>query len=545
MDKIQDSKLKQEVISFLNRGFLLSPDFVSEQDKPMYIPAETSDEVFESNLRTHKELLILNRDIREMMSRKPIESFNWKEFERSLALYEKQKNIKTYISFVDYLKKYDHKQIKTDALAASKPLTLDDEELKIIFSYQEESKKKTIQDFIGFFNKRYRSIERMLRNRRELQNLSSISRIKSKRDREEVSLIGMVMDKQVTRNKNLILTLEDPSGKISVLISKNKPELFNIAKDIVLDETLGVVGVCGKNIVFANNVLLPDIPSNRELRKSPKESYFIVLSDLHVGSINFLEEEFDRFLQWIRGEVGNKKQRELASKIDFVFILGDLVDGVGIYPEQNTELVIKDVYKQYEVCAEYLRKIPSNIKIIIIPGNHDAMRIAEPQPELYRDLAAPIWELPNVTSLSNPSYVNLLSSKEFPGFDFLLYHGYSFTYYADVVESIRAAGGVDRADLIMKFLLQRRHLAPTHKSNLYLPDSKSDALVINKVPDFFLTGHLHKSMVANYKNTTMICGSCWQSKTSFMEKIGLHPEPAKVPIVNLQTREVKVLRFEK
>jgi DNA polymerase II small subunit len=126
-----------------------------------------------------------------------------------------------------------------------------------------------------------------------------------------------------------------------------------------------------------------------------------------------------------------------------------------------------------------------------------------------------------------------------------MYHGYSLVHYADVVESIRRKGGVDRADLIMKFLLQRRHLAPTHKSNLYLPNSARDNMVIDKIPDFFLTGHLHKSVIANYRNITMICGSCWQSKTSFMEKIGLHPEPAKVPIVNLKTRDIKLLRFGK
>ncbi|OGM01845.1 hypothetical protein A3K72_04225 [Candidatus Woesearchaeota archaeon RBG_13_36_6] len=539
--QMENSKLKQEVLSYLDKGFLLSPDFVSDIDETTQFP----EEIFESNLKNNKGLLILNKDLQEIMSQKSIEIFNWREFEKSLANYEKQKNIRTYNSFIEYLKKQDIPLTKTEPLIVKEEQSKEDNEIKVIFSYREESKKRTVQDFIGLFNIRYKSIEGLLKNRRGLQGISSINRIKSKSDREEVSLIGMVMDKQITKNKNIILSLEDLSGTINVLVSKNKPEVYSLVKDIILDETIGVTGVCGKNIVFANNILLPEIPSNRELKKSATENYFVVLSDLHVGSTNFLAEEFDRFLQWINGEIGNEKQKELASKIGFLFILGDLVDGVGVYPEQNTELVIKDIFKQYEVCAEYLRRIPSNIKIIIIPGNHDAMRLAEPQPELYKDLAAPIWALPNVTLLSNPSYVNILSSKDFPGFDFLLYHGYSFTYYADIIESIRSRGGVDKGDLIMKFLLQRRHLAPTHKSTLYLPNANNDALVIDKVPDFFLTGHLHKSVVANYKNITLICGSCWQSKTTFMEKLGIHPEPAKVPVVNLHTREVKVLRFGK
>lgn len=537
--------INQNVKSFLNKGILLSPDFLDEKD------INFVNELFLSNLKSNKDILILNKELREILSKKEIEGFNWREFERSLTLFEKQKNTKTYNSFVDYLKKYEpQKSIDKipEIIQKSQPLDLEDSPnnvIKISFSYDEESKKRTIQDFIGFYNSRFKSIKSILHNRRELQSMSSINRIKAKRDRESVALIGMVMSKRIYKSGNMGLTIEDTTGSISILINKSKRELFNVAKDIVLDDIIGITGTSGKNIVFVNNILFPDIPLNKELKKSPEEGYFLVLSDFHIGSNNFLEEEFNRFLEWIQGKVGNEKQKALASKIKYIFILGDLVDGVGVYPGQNDELIIKDIYEQYQACADYLKKIPTNIKLIIIPGNHDAMRLAEPQPQLYKDFAAPIWDLPNATLLSNPSYVNIHSSENFSGFDVLLYHGYSFIHYADVVESIRMKGGMDRADLIMKFLLQRRHLAPSHTSALYIPDKDNDSLVIKKVPDFFLTGHLHKSVVANYRNTTMICGSCWQSKTEFMEKVGAHPEPAKVPIVNLQTRDVKVLRFGK
>lgn len=536
--------INKNIRSFLDKGFLLSPDFLDDKELNFI------NEKFITNLKSNKDLVVLNKDIRDILSKKDIDNFNWKEFEKSQTLFEKQKNTRIYTSFMDYLNKLETKRIKPieeikEITPLSKNFSDIKSNIKITFSYDEESKKRSIQDFIGFYNSRFEIIKNMLKNRRELQSISSINRIKAKRDRESVSLIGMVMSKQTYKSGNLGLTIEDSTGSITVLINKSKRELYNIAKDIVLDDIIGVSGTSGNNIVFANNILLPDIPLNKELKKSPEEGYMIVLSDFHIGSNNFLEEEFNRFLDWIQGNVGNEKQKELASKIKYIFILGDLVDGIGIYPGQSEELVIKDIYEQYQVCADYLKKIPSHIQLIIIPGNHDAMRLAEPQPQLYKDLAAPIWELSNVTLLSNPSYVNIHSSENFSGFDILMYHGYSFTHYADVVESIRMKGGVDRADLIMKFLLQRRHLAPSHTSNLFIPDESKDSLVINKVPDFFLTGHLHKSVVANYRNTTMICGSCWQAKTEFMEKVGVHPEPAKVPIVNLQTREVKVLRFGK
>jgi DNA polymerase II small subunit len=95
----------------------------------------------------------------------------------------------------------------------------------------------------------------------------------------------------------------------------------------------------------------------------------------------------------------------------------------------------------------------------------------------------------------------------------------------------------------MKFLLQRRHLAPSHTSTLHIPDPNHDHLVIDKIPDFFLTGHLHRTVVANYRNVTMICASCWEGKTAFQEKTGHNPEPGRVPIINLQTRAIKIMRF--
>ena len=110
---------------------------------------------------------------------------------------------------------------------------------------------------------------------------------------------------------------------------------------------------------------------------------------------------------------------------------------------------------------------------------------------------------------------------------------------------IRNQGGYDRADLIMQFLLNKRHLAPTHTSTLYIPDVKQDPLVIEKLPDIFITGHIHKSTIKNYRNITLVCGSCWQAKTPFQEKVGHNPEPARVPVLNLQTRNFKLLKFGK
>src|SRR3989344_1981241 len=435
-------------------------------------------------------------------------------------------------------------QTKTQAAGNAENITKQRESrVKIVYSHGNSPKKREPQDFADHFNNRYKAIEKILKQRQELKNIVSIGKIAGRKEKEALSIIGMVSDKQTTKNGNLLLVLEDPTGQRRVLVNKNKPTLFNEAKDIVLDEVIGIVGVNVDTLMFANNVIWPEVPTSKELTKAPEEKYAIFLSDLHVGSSKFLPEDFEKFLKWINCEMGNEQQRHIAKNVEYIFIAGDLVDGVGIYPGQDTELLIKDIYEQYKACADYLKQIPSHIPLIICPGNHDALRISEPQPVLSKEYAKPLHEMNNVIMVSNPSLVNINSSENFSGFDVMMYHGYSFDHYVAEVDSLRSQGGYDRADLIMKFLLKRRHLAPTHTSTLYVPDTKKDPLVIEKVPDFFLSGHIHKSVTANYRNTTLICGSCWQGKTLFQEKVGHNPEPSRVPIVNLQTRDVKILKF--
>ena len=517
---------KREVIDFFLKKNILLSDDILQQDLELNFYDQLKKKI-DSN-----DFLILNSDLKNMLDKVNKLELNWFELERGRVLLEKKKDNKIYSKFMEYFilekkEKEDKKKKKVE----------------VIFSYKDKKKKKKeIKHFISYFNVRFDSIEKLLKNRQELQNLTSINKIINKKDRETVSIIAMVSEKQITKNKSILLTLEDKTGTIKALINKNQ-KVYDEAKDIVLDDMIGFTGTNNNDIIFVNNIVFPEVPL-KEFKKSSDESYVIFLSDLHVGSKYFLSENFNKFLKWINQEIGTEKQKEIAKKVEYIFIIGDLVDGVGIYPEQDSELEIKDIYQQYNECAKFLKKIPERIPLIICPGNHDANRISEPQIALYKDFSKPLYELNNVIMVSNPAYINIHSSENFPGFDVLIYHGYSFDYYVANVDSIRAKGGYDRADLIMKFLLKRRHLAPTYASTLYIPDNEKDPLVIDKIPDFFCTGHIHnRPLASNYRSITMLSCGCWQSKTKFQERVGHNPDPCKIPIVNLSTREVKILKF--
>jgi DNA polymerase II small subunit len=92
-------------------------------------------------------------------------------------------------------------------------------------------------------------------------------------------------------------------------------------------------------------------------------------------------------------------------------------------------------------------------------------------------------------------------------------------------------------------MLKRRHLAPTHSAVVYVPNESMDPLVITEVPDVLCTGEVHRLDIESYNGVLIITGSCWQSQTDFEEKVGNIPDPCKVPVLNLKTRELKILDF--
>ena len=227
----------------------------------------------------------------------------------------------------------------------------------------------------------------------------------------------------------------------------------------------------------------------------------------------------------------------------YIFIIGDLIAGVGIFPGQEEELIISDVEEQYAKAAELLGKIRKDIKIIISPGNHDALRIMEPQPILDEKYAWAIYNLKNVILTGNPAQVNIGAVRGFSGFDVLTYHGYSYHYYANNIPRLVMEKATHKPEDIMDYLLKFRHLAPTHSSTLYFP-SERDPLFIKNIPDILVSAHTHKSAVSYHNNILLISTSSWEKLTPYQEKMGNEPDFCKVPMFNLKTRAVKILDFE-
>ena len=411
------------------------------------------------------------------------------------------------------------------------------EGIKVLSSTTLPAKKLEVDNFVKYFRSRFQEIRGFLQTRNELQNLISINKISNNKT---CSLIGIVMSKRITKNKNLLIEVEDLTGRITLLVNRNREEVYALAKDIMLDDIIGVRGNGNGDLFFANDIVYPDafLP---EKHLFDKDEYVAFTSDVHIGSKMFLKQQFLKFIDWLNGKVGDEVQQEIARRVKWLFITGDTIDGVGVYPGQENLLDIKDVREQYRELAKILSTLRKDITIIMCPGQHDAVRVAEPQPPVGRDYGEPLFELENLVLVSNPAMIEILNQGK-PGVKILMYHGASMHSFISEIEELRIGKAHQTPAKVIKHLLKRRHLAPTHSSVTYIPGDQ-DSLVIREVPDIITTGDLHKPDIDYYNNIMIIASSCWQSITPFEEKVGNVPDPCKVPLLNLRTRALKVMDF--
>jgi DNA polymerase II small subunit len=204
-------------------------------------------------------------------------------------------------------------------------------------------------------------------------------------------------------------------------------------------------------------------------------------------------------------------------------------------------LELKGLKEQYDLLSSYLKKIPKRVTMFMCPGQHDSVRVAEPQPIIDNHYGESLYGIDNLILVTNPTLVKLKEKgKEFK---VLMYHGASIHSFINEIEELRLMKAHQCPAKAVTHMLKRRHLAPTHSSVVYVPNGKFDPLLISEVPDVLCTGEVHRVDIENYNGVLVITGSCWQSQTDFEEKIGNIPDPCKVHILNLKTRELKVLDF--
>ena len=411
-----------------------------------------------------------------------------------------------------------------------------------------------VEGYTALFRSRYEKSLRILSLRPESKRITKITSIKQKihpnnnnnnnniksdksNDRmgnfvsNSTSIVsGLLMSKRGKKN-GVEIVIDDFSGSLNALATTD--ELKKQASMLTLDQMvmLEVENISNKKKrlqgFVIKDIISPDIPDHLPAR-SKIESYAVLISDIHVGSKNFMETEFIRFLNWL-----SLSEDELVRKIKFICIGGDLIDGIGIFPNQDKELLETNTSKQVSHAVSLLNRIPKNLRVFIIPGNHDPGRRALPQPSLPKRDFNELYLLENFTMVGNPSIVEL------DGVKVLMYHGQSLD------DIIATTPGLDYSKPVeaMKILLKARHLSPIYGQRTPIAPELEDMMVITEVPDIFHSGHVHVIDVQSYRGTLIVNSGAWQSQTKFQQTMGVVPTPGIAILVNLATLQPYQMSF--
>lgn len=401
----------------------------------------------------------------------------------------------------------------------------DDEEHQVEFEILSDPTDKItsaegVEGYGALFASRFAKLKQIMSDRPESKKVRDIESVKSiTKTNDELYVWGLVSDRKSDRNITKI-TLEDPTSSMEIVVFEG--DLKDAADTLLMDQFAMFRIVPAKNGgFFAKDIYLPDIPEHKTNR-SKTETYAVFLSDLHVGSKFFMEEELSEFIKWI------SSADPIARKIRFVVIGGDLIDGVGVFPGQDKTLNQLTTEDQLQKTFEVLDKIPKHIKVFLISGNHDAGRKALPQPAIPKEYNSELWDRENFFMLGNPSLVSL------NGVKVLMYHGQS------IDDVVRTTPGVsyDKPAAVMRHFLKARHLSPIYGSRTPIAPETEDMMVIDDVPDIFHSGHVHFVGLDMYKGVLIVNSGAWQRQTDFQESVGITPTPGMAIIVNLQTMKV-------
>lgn len=373
-----------------------------------------------------------------------------------------------------------------------------------------------LDDFQNMFSDRHDRLVDILSQRVRAQKISQVD--KRRHSGKEMTVAGLVWSKFTNDNDNYFIELEGVNSNEHFRAIFTDPEIQDTFDEVIEDEVIAVEGTITDDgdAIFGNEIHFPEVPRRTNRKRPDNPIKAALISDIHVGAEEFYAEKWNRFVDYVR----------TTPELEYVFVAGDIVEGIGVYPDQDEELTILDIHDQYAIAARMFEQFPDDVQVISSVGNHDRVRLAEPQPTLSDEFASYFSE--NVDLVGNPVTVNV------DGVTVLMYHGMSINALAESVPGI----SVDPPTDTMELMLRKRHLAPVYGKNVRFAPEDKDYLVIDEVPDILHCGHVHKYGAEEYKGTKILNTATWQGQTSFQKSKGIEPDTGYFSIVTLSNMEV-------
>jgi DNA polymerase II small subunit len=372
---------------------------------------------------------------------------------------------------------------------------------------EKTSDKPNIETFRLLFQDRYKQLSNILFNNIKNSNFLLKRNLLPTEipGNKNGIIIGMVQDTRVLHTNKFVIQLEDSQDEtITNCVMVKDSVLFPEYRNILRDSVIGIEGVLPKDFnggfitaFWGKEIIRPGFSSI--VFTPTSTSYKILfLADFHFGSTFFSRNIFSKLVDFLTLTGLKSSVERIASDIDTIFIVGDLIEGVGRSTDQKDNLIHHSIQSQYSGLTKLLKRIPKDIELLIIPGEHDATQVALPQPAIDKKLAKELLALPNLKSYGNPLKLAIDTT------NFLLFHGQSneaiFPYHSLSKTSNPSVG--------IQNLLEYRHLCPEYGSTIPLALYNKDYLVIDEIPDVLVTGHTHKAFYQEYKGVKIIsCGT--------------------------------------
>lgn len=394
----------------------------------------------------------------------------------------------------------------------------------------------SLDDQVSYFQDRFSKLSNMFRQRSDISEIVKIRYLSSYPANSNISVIAMITEKQFPTAGGGILTLEDPTSvhMLTAIIPKSNYTLLDVSNQLLVDSVVCVIGqLKNQELLIVNDILLPDIPALHPINKSDIPVHAAFLSDIHIGSKEFLEKPFLRFIDFLQGKFGSHTMQQMGKMTKYVLFAGDIVDGVGVYPNQENELNILGIKEQYDEFLRYIDMFPDDVEIVVIPGNHDQVRAAEPQPKIPQKYTPKFHSSTNIHMLPNPVYIKM------HGVNTFLYHCTSLPDILNSVPGLRT----EKPAQIMAKMLQARHLAPVWDTRTPIAAEPIDNLVIESIPDLFHGGHIHINDMSVYNGVRIINSGTMQAQTSYQKALNIVPTPGEVIVMNLKTLSPNLLRL--
>jgi DNA polymerase II small subunit len=537
-----------KIISFVtSKGFQIHPDALTLIEKIQDNYFQVIDEILlDKKKKKEKSIVIRTEDIKNFVKIPNYKSSTENKNNNQIIISETKISSSSFPSST--MIKYDNisieennDEMEDEILFSIKKNSLNkykekmDENFKIVYDTNDKiNSSEGVEGYTSLFRSRYEKSLRILSLRQDSKRVKKIETIKqlfnqsninykslSKEEANNPLVIaaGLVMEKDI-KNNNYDITIDDQTGLLTATTFDEdlKKQISMLAVDQMVMIEFEINSKRRKNTI--KNLFSLDVP-DRIPNRSKTEVFSILISDLHIGSKFFMEKEFQSFLEWLNGN--DRDSKDIISKIKYICICGDLIDGIGIFPNQDRELLEKDSFSQMDHAINILSKIPKHMKVFLIPGNHDLGRRALPQPAIPKKYAEKIYSLNNITMLGNPCMINM------EGIKILMFHGQSLD---DIIASIPGLSYSKPAEA-MKILLKSRHLSPIYGQRTPIAPEKEDMMVIEEVPDILHSGHVHVIDVDSYKGTLLVNSGAWQSQTPFQQTMGITPTPGIAIAINL------------